>query len=83
LVKIFKKNLFEDKKLIPIVKELIGEGGCKPFECIGTREESLAAFYLCLKKFRKKPLPVVLEYFEKNILSKYSNIDKISEKFYS
>lgn len=83
LIKIFKKNLFEDKKLIPVMEELVGEGICKPFECIGTKEESLAAFYLSIKKFENKPLPIVLDYFKKNILPKYSNIDRISKKFYS
>ncbi len=87
LIKIFKKNLFEDEKLIPVMKELIGESRCKPFECVGTQKESLAAFYLALRSFKrrrvKESLPSLLQYFERNILPKYPNIDKFSQKFYS
>ena len=94
LVKIFGKNLFEDpegkpsasyragKKLLSIMKQLIGEEKFKPFECVGTKKESLIAFYFALRSFtqrrvRGKPiikLPFLLEYFEKNILPKYLNL---------
>jgi len=70
LLKIFGKNLFEDKPLLPIMQQLIGERGFKPFECVGTKKESLAAFYLSLKK--SKDLPILLKYFKEKILSKYS-----------
>ena len=50
LLKIFGKNLFEDKKLLPVMQELIGERKFKPFECVGTKKESLIAFYLSWKK---------------------------------
>ncbi len=36
---IFGKNLFEDKSLIPLFKELIGRKNFKPFECVGTPDE--------------------------------------------
>ena len=82
LVKIFGKNLFEDKKLLPIMQQLVGKRGFKPFECVGTKKESLIAFYFALRSFRQrrvrgKPiikLPFLLEYFEKNILPKYLNL---------
>ena len=93
LIKIFGENLFEKKELLPIMKELIGEKKIKPFECVGTRKESLAAFYLCLKKWKIEngglssvtsvksiKVPFLLEYFKKNILPKYSNLEKESKK---
>lgn len=53
LLKIFGKDLFENKKLLPIMKSLIEKGKPKPFECVGTKKESLMAFQLCLRKAEK------------------------------
>ena len=87
LLKIFAKNLFQDKKLLPVMLELIGVGSprkFKPFECIGTKKESLIAFYLSYKKCREHfsayRLPVLLKYFAEKILPKYRNLEKESEK---
>jgi hypothetical protein len=41
---IFHKNLFSDSSLIPLYEELCGIRGIKPFECVGTPEESAEAF---------------------------------------
>jgi hypothetical protein len=38
-MKIFGKNLLEDKELNPILDALINDSVVKPFECVGTREE--------------------------------------------
>ena len=69
LLKIFGKNLFENKKLLLIMRELIGERGFKPFECVGTEKESLTAFYLSWKKYRdqkyRDPLSVKKKYRER------------------
>ncbi|MBU4298936.1 hypothetical protein KJ636_02755 [Patescibacteria group bacterium] len=89
LIKIFGKNLFEDpegkhsasygagKKLLSIMKQLIGEEKFKPLECVGTKKECLIAFYLGWKKTCGGPtsakLPFLLNYFEKKILPKYPN----------
>lgn len=83
-VKIFKKNLFENKNLLKTVKELIGERPAKPLECVGTRIESNIAFYLSLIKAKKensgKNLPFLLDYFEKNIFPKNKKWKKDAEK---
>jgi len=82
LIKIFNKNLFEDKTLLPIMQQLMGERGFKPFECVGTKKESLIAFYLSWKKNRGRAsvkLPFLLDYFEKKILPKYRNLEKESK----
>jgi len=36
------------------MKNLIGWGRVKPFECVGTRKESQIAFRLSIKKAKKK-----------------------------
>jgi len=72
ILKIFGKNLFQDKKLLPLLQQLIGEKGFKPFECVGTKKESLSALYLCwLKTKGKKKLPYLLDYFERKILPRH------------
>jgi 7-cyano-7-deazaguanine synthase in queuosine biosynthesis len=97
LLKIFGKNLFEDKKLLPIMQELIaaspreaslapsgrGERRFKPFECVGTKKETLTALYLGWKKHEGHSsikLPFLLEYFEKKILLKYPKLEEESRK---
>lgn len=77
LLKIFGKNLLEDKSLLPVMQQLMGERGFKPFECVGTKKESLVAFYLSLKK--SKDLPILLKYFKEKILPKYPNLNKESK----
>jgi len=85
LVKIFGGNLFEDKKLSPIMQELIGERKFKPFECVGTKKESLIVFYLSYKKYKEnspQKLPFILKHFEEKILNSLPRrISSISERF--
>ncbi len=63
LVKIFGKNLFEDAELIPVLKELSGEAGVKPFECVGTVDEVNTALKMSLEKY-PEPLPPLLKYYQ-------------------
>jgi hypothetical protein len=43
------------------MKELLGQGNKKPFECVGTFQESRLAFGLSLKKAQKSgKLPYLL-----------------------
>jgi 7-cyano-7-deazaguanine synthase in queuosine biosynthesis len=65
VIKIFRKNLFEDKKLFPLILQLIGKRKFKPFECVGTKKESFLAFKLSLEKWIKEneKLPFLLKKF--------------------
>jgi hypothetical protein len=66
VIKIFGKNLFEDKKLLPLMLQLIGKKKFKPFECVGTKKESFLAFKLSLQRWKKenKKLPFLLKRFQ-------------------
>ena len=79
LIKIFGQNLFRKKNLWSMVLALIGENNHKPFECVGTKEETKATFYLGLKK-TKKSLPVILAKFKEEIIPKHLNLDQLSDK---
>jgi len=79
LIKIFDQDLFEKKELLSLLKDLTEKESVKPFECVGTKEESLKALYLSWKKCKKiKKLPFLLEYFEKEILLKSKNFANIN-----
>jgi len=64
LLKIFGKDIFENKKLLPTMRQLMGERGFKPFECVGTKKESRLALRLSLQKALRqaqgKPIPYLL-----------------------
>jgi hypothetical protein len=50
VLEIFGKNFFEDATLSSLYKELLGLEGFKPFECVGTPEETTEAFTMAHKK---------------------------------
>jgi len=43
VLRIFEGNLFENEALLPLFRQLLGIEGFKPFECVGTPEESREA----------------------------------------
>ena len=67
LVNIFKKNLFKDQALIPLIEQLTGERGFKPFECVGTTKESKVA--LALSREKKKDHKILNSWNTKHFLS--------------
>ncbi len=75
LLNIFGKNLFEDEKLLPLYKDILGFGKLKPFDCVGTFEESRAALYLAREKFAD--LKIMKEF-----LAKIKNPEKLVEKVF-
>lgn len=46
VIDMFGGNLFADEKLLHLYRELLGLAGIKPFECVGTPEETTCAFLL-------------------------------------
>jgi len=66
LVDIFKEDLFEDKELLTIFKELLGKENVKPFDCVGTFEEIEYAITKCIKNLGDTNLPFLLQYYKDN-----------------
>jgi hypothetical protein len=60
LVSIFGRDLLEDTALKPILDELTGRAGIKPFECIGTVDEVNAALRETLMKSGREKVPALL-----------------------
>lgn len=75
---IFDSNLFEDESLLPIALELTQQDQTKPFECVGSYEESKIAFYLSIQKYNQanKNLPVILREIQNQVLAKEDNLDQ-------
>ncbi|MDP3988606.1 MAG: hypothetical protein Q8P80_05705 [Candidatus Levybacteria bacterium] len=68
VLKIFGKNLFDEEKLLGVFKELLGMEKFKPFECVGTKEETKYAMYLVSKKGEFSNDPAI-KMFEKEVLA--------------
>ena len=67
-IKIFGKDLFENEQNIQILLELCGLTEHKPFECVTTVDETLAALYLCIKTTPQNA-GMVLNYAKEKILN--------------
>ena len=75
VIGIFKKNLFADKLFLPLFQDLLGFGRLKPFDCVGTFEESQTALFLASKKFKD-------EIMVKTFLPKIRNPKKLMERVF-
>lgn len=52
LIALFHKNVFADPTLLPLYQNLLGLGTMKPFDCVGTFEETQAAFRLSQRSWK-------------------------------
>ena len=50
VISIFDKNMLNDKNLTALYIDLIGKGSMKPFECVGTFEESQQALKIIINR---------------------------------
>lgn len=81
---IFPTNLFEDPKMVTRAEELMGQNATKPFECVGTHEETQAAFFLSIRKFKKNnpdiELPIVLKNVQEKTLQNIPNLEETAQQ---
>lgn len=75
ILKIFKANLYENQDLLPAFKDILGLGKLKPFDCVGTFEETKAALYLAKNKFKN-------DFIIKTLLPKIKNPEEIIRKVF-
>jgi UDP-N-acetylmuramoylalanine--D-glutamate ligase len=52
LVSIFGRNLFDKEGLLPLFRDILGIGGMKPFDCVGTFDEAQVAFCMAKEEYR-------------------------------
>ncbi len=79
LIEIFGENLYEKQSLLPLFEELWGTKGSKPFECVGTSKEALAATLLASRS-KEYSHSFVMDYFESKIVSTIEDADRLIEK---
>ena len=68
ITKIFDHDMLNDMTLWPLYRQLSGLDENKPFECVGTRKEVVAAITLAIQRRDFDHLPFVLEQFAKMVL---------------
>lgn len=69
LIGMFGGNLFDDPELLPTFKELLGLEGIKPFECVGTPDETKAALILAKEHGWSADSPV-MKMFAREVTAK-------------
>ncbi len=74
LLAIFGGDLFADAALLPLYRELLGIEGHKPFECVGTPEETAAALLLADERGEWDTAPV-MEMFRAEALDRFPSAD--------
>ncbi|MBD3270360.1 hypothetical protein GF376_02440 [Candidatus Peregrinibacteria bacterium] len=79
LIEIFGGNLFDDAELVDLFRELSGYKDIKPFECVGTPEEMIAAFDMVATKGDYADSAVIKMYLEE-IKPDISDAEKIKEE---
>src|SRR3989344_2673830 len=82
VVQIFGKDLYADAKLLPTYRELLSLINVKPFECVGTPEETAVAFSRARmrKEFAGEPAMVM---FEREALPKFSNLAPLEKELFA
>ncbi|HRI36438.1 MAG TPA: hypothetical protein PK765_05225 [bacterium] len=60
--------MFENQELLPLYQSLLGYESDKPFECVGTHEESLHAAIMALARDDRPSRPIFLEWFNQTIV---------------
>ena len=76
LVDIFKKNMYDDETLLTRYRQLWGAEDFKPFQCVGTPEETRAALYLATKN-DEYANTFIGQDFIKNVLPNIKNPNKL------
>jgi len=66
---IFPKNIFNNAELRKMLKSMVDENETKPFECVGTREETKIALYLSLMWHEEENMPDLLKYAKDTLLA--------------
>jgi hypothetical protein len=82
MLAIFGADLFAWDSGAEVLRALLGLDRDKPFECVGTREETLAALYLCVEKYKEQGIavPAALVAIEAEVLSSRSDLPALARR---
>lgn len=76
VLKIFGSNLYENQQLVPLLDELTGKASFKPFECVGTPEETLLGLQLAHKRGEYEQ-DFLMEHAKNELLPIIKNFDTL------
>jgi hypothetical protein len=79
LVDAIGKDLFADESLIDLYRELLGVKGFKPFECVGTSDETRLAFHFAQKNGAYANEPI-MQLFEQEVAPRVLDWDLLEKK---
>lgn len=82
LESIFQKNLFADPELLPLFQDLLGMGTMKPFDCVGTPEETQVALYMAHER-REYEDDIIMKYFVDDVLPNIEDIEGLREEAFA
>lgn len=74
LLEIFGQNLLDREDLLPLFEELLGLKNFKPFECVGTPEESRVALHLISQKSEYAD-DLLIQQFHERYIDKWDGLD--------
>ncbi len=80
VIKMFGADLYTKKRLLPLVRRILGLEGFKPLDCVGEPEEMILAMHMgdVRKEYQGEP---AMEMFKKNFNAGY-NFDELKEKVF-
>lgn len=91
IASIFNHDMLNDESLWPLYRQLSGLDENKPFECVGTRGEVVAAITLAIQRRKGESLPYVLQQFADrplpyeqaiNLLHEHNDDHLVPQMFY-
>ena len=85
MLKIFGGDLFEWDGGAAVLRELLGLDAAKPFECVGTKDETLAALHLCVERYKLqgRALPPALATIAATVLASRSGLPALAQSILS
>lgn len=81
LIAIFGKNLYEDESLIDMYKQLLGIAEFKPFDCVGTPDETCVAMHIAHEQGEYNETSV-MKLFGSRVLPNMKDIDAMKSEVF-
>lgn len=78
LVEIFGKDLYDDPLLLQTYKELLGTENIKPFECVGTPQETMYAMHEAYS-WGEYALTPIMRYFTQEVLPTIKDVEALQK----
>ncbi len=81
VVKIFGSDLFASDELLPTFKQLLGKESHKPFECVGTADETAAAMELAYRRAKESGVETLesvwMQYYIGEVRDEIEDLDAL------